>query len=287
MRTVCIKTNNLKSIEYLLEKLNNFELENIYYSHKKFKIYDNIIIHFKGKNERLFLQKISNVLASLVIEVYEEEIISKLLLGEYFYFNQFERDKILDNTIVDLYNDEEALYPSKKTYKLLCSDFYEYLKENKSIVLKGFITFRIKNYIEVLMDQIDKSVNKFIIEREYTEFISLLKMYTENEPSKCNTVNLIYNNSKTILLDEHKNVILADTNIFNAKYLSDISFSSNDYALNNLLTLNPKNIIIHLVDRAADEFINTIKLVFENRVHFCSDCSICKLYKNKEAIVKS
>ena len=29
-----------------------------------------------------------------------------------------------------------------------------------------------------------------------------------------------------------------------------------------------------------NEFINTLQLVFENRIHLCTDCNICKLYKN-------
>ena len=40
--------------------------------------------------------------------------------------------------------------------------------------------------------------------------------------------------------------------------------------------------IIHLIDNNIDEFIATLKLVFENRVTYCNDCSICKLYKNKK-----
>ena len=53
--------------------------------------------------------------------------------------------------------------------------------------------------------------------------------------------------------------------------MSDISFSSNDYALNTLLNLVPKKIYIHLLDGESDEFINTIKLIFEDRVEFSSD----------------
>ena len=69
--------------------------------------------------------------------------------------------------------------------------------------------------------------------------------------------------------------------MFNAKYLSDITFSANDYALNTLLTLVPSKIYIHLIDNNIDEFITTLKLIFENRVIYCNDCTICKMYKNK------
>ena len=48
-------------------------------------------------------------------------------------------------------------------------------------------------------------------------------------------------------LDENKNIIPLDDSIYQAKYLSDISFSKNDYTLNTLLTLLPKKIYIHLL----------------------------------------
>ena len=76
-----------------------------------------------------------------------------------------------------------------------------------------------------------------------------------------------------------KNVILNSDELFNAKYLSDISFSSNDYTLNSLLSLLPKKIYIHLIDHQIDEFINTLHLIFENRVSLCLNCDICNLYK--------
>ena len=80
------------------------------------------------------------------------------------------------------------------------------------------------------------------------------------------------------MLNENKNIIALDDNIFDAKYLSDISFSSNDYALNALLTLLPKKIEIHLIGY-EDEFINTLKLIFGLRISICTDCNICRTYR--------
>ena len=284
MKSICIKTTNQKVIEYLLEKLNNFELKDIYFSSKKFKIYHNIIIHYKDKNDKLFFKKVSNLLASLIIDLFEQNIIKILIKSEYFYFDNLEQNQIAYNTFDDLFDKEEAIFNKDKRTKLLSKNFYDYFKTNHSVVLKGFIPFRTKEYIEVLLEQIDRSVNKYIIEKEYVEFISLLKVYVNSEPSSFDVIHLIYHNGRPILLDENKNIINTETDMFNAKYLSDISFSSNDYALNTLLNLIPKKIYIHLVDENTDEFINTIKLIFEDRAQFCTDCSICKIYKKSPAV---
>lgn len=71
----------------------------------------------------------------------------------------------------------------------------------------------------------------------------------------------------------------------NAKFLSDITFSSNDYLLNTLLDLLPKNIYIHVQDNSNDEFIHTLSLIFESRIHLCTDCNICHIYQAKTADV--
>ena len=284
MKSICIKLTNQNTAKYLLEQLDNFELDSIYFSYKKFKIYYNVIIHYKGKNIDLFCKNLAKILSFTIIDLYEENIIKNLIKSEYFYFDSLERQQIANTTYEDLYEAEESVYKPEKRFELIYQTLYNYLNSNHSIVLKGFITFRLKAYFEAILEQIDKSVSKFIVEKEYAEFISLLKIYVNSEKTTCKEVHLIYYNFKPILLDENKNIIKIEDDLLNSKYLSDITFSSNDYTLNTLLNLVPKKIHIHLVDENIDEFINTIKLIFEERVDFCNDCEICKIYQKRHAI---
>ena len=284
MKSVCIKFINKETAKYLLEQLNNFEIDNIYFSYRKFKTYHNVIIHFKGNNIDYFIKELSQTLSLIIIDLYEKNIIDNLIKSEYFYFENLERKKIANITFEDLYDTEEAIYSATERFNILYETLYNYLLSNRSLIFKGFITFRIKKYFESLLEQIDKSVSKFIVEKEYTEFISLLRMYINSEKSLCNEVHLIYYNFKPILLDESKDIINIEEDVLNRKYLSDITFSNNDYTLNTLLNLIPKKINIHLIDENIDEFINTIKLIFEDRVTFCNDCSICKAYKKNHAV---
>lgn len=171
-------------------------------------------------------------------------------------------------------------YYLKNKYKALHQTFNKYLSNNKKLYLNGFIIFRLTKYVEILGNIVDEAVNSFIIEKEYKEFISLLKLYINSQKSKTGIVHIIYSSNFTILLDENKNIIENSKDIFNAKFLSDISFSTNDYTLNNLLELLPKKIFIHLIDNTIDEFVKTLSLIFEKRLFICNDCNICSLYKN-------
>ena len=267
MKSLCIKTNNTNTLEYLLNEFKLLELNNIYFSQNEFKHYKNIIIHYTGKDNNLFINKISSILSLFVIDELEYDLLNKNLIQNYFYFDSNERKKILDLCFEITTDDFGTLFDKK--FNSLHNEFFNFISENKTIVLNGFMNFRIKKYLEILDEISSEAVNNFIIEKEYLEFISLLKLYINTQSSTCNVVHIIYSNEESILLDQNKNKIDIQTELFSAKYLSDISFSSNDYTLNSLLTLLPKEIYIHLTDNYIDEFINTLKLIFEKRVHIC------------------
>lgn len=278
MKSICIKTNNENLLDYLLNELDYIEVKPVAISKNQFKNYKNIIIHYSGNDNKKFVHEVSCILSCLVIDELEESFLKMILLKNYFYFNSTEMKHILE-LCYEIFSDDFNTYFDKK-HNLLIDSFENYLITNKSIILTGFINFRIKNYMTILEDVVDEAVNSFVVEKEYLEFISLLKMYVNSQNSNCDVVHLIYNKNNSTLLDKDKNQINVSDDIFKAKYLSDISFSSNDYALNTLLTLVPKKIHIHLIDNCIDEFIHTISLIFENRVEICTDCSICKIYKN-------
>lgn len=275
MKSFCIKTNNEKIIHYLLKNLETSSLENIYFIHKEFKHYQNVIVHYKGTTESLFLGYLSDLLTNCILFFYEPILLKRLLNFHYFYFDEFEKKQIEKNCYEYILSEENTSLRYRK--EEIWTSVLTYVHENKSMILDGFVSFRLEQYHETLEEIMDYSVNQYIIEKEYTEFINLLKLYIESKESISSIVHLVYTNGESILLNEDKNIISLEDNIFNAKYLSDISFSSNDYALNALLTLLPKKIEIHLIGY-EDEFINTLKLIFGTRISICTDCNLCRTY---------
>lgn len=272
MKSFCFKTNNTQILNYLLNRIQEIDFENLIYSQNQFKIYKNITIHYRGNNNNKFYNFLTELIGEVVIEFYEEKILKQLINYNYFYFDEYEKNKILENCM-------QLIEPEMYNTKLLDNkNIKEYVKENKAMILDGFVYFRLRAYLEYLDEVVDSGVNQFVTEKEYREFISLLRVYVESKVPEYNLLHLIYINGESILLDEKRNIVSVSENIYNAKYLSDISFSSNDFALNTLLCLLPRRIEIHLIDD-EDEFINTLKLIFEGRVTICKDCDICKTYK--------
>ena len=279
MSSLCIKTNNEDILKYLQSEFSSFNMLNTFYSKNKFKNYNNIIIHYTGKDKELFYTKLATILSYLVIDCFETNIIKTILHSNYFYFEDYEFTKILNLCEENLCESVEFSLPNRQL--LLFDIFYQYISNNHSIVLAGFINFRLNKYRKLLEDLIDLSVNEFIIEREYLEFVSLLRIYINSQPSTNIPVHIISLGNDILLLDNNMQKISVDKNLLKAKYLSDVSFSNNDYVLNTLLTLLPQKIYLHLVSPSNNsDFINTLKLIFENRIEICYDCNICNIYKN-------
>jgi len=274
-KSICIKTKNKNISEYLLKELEYFDFQDIYVSCYDFKYYNNTIIHYVGKNVDIFLNKISTLLAYVVIDFYEPALIKNLINTNYFYFSTEEKKQIFNSCLTNV-----DFRSSITMFNIISNSFYAYFSNNKYVILDGFVNFRLQDYLKELDSIVDMCVNKFIIDREYNEFINLLKTYIQTTPCNSTVIHLIYRNEDSMLLDEDKHLIEFNNNLFNQKYISDISFSSNDFALNSLLSLLPSKLYIHLIDK-EDDFINTLKLIFDKRVFICKDCDLCNLYKNK------
>jgi putative sporulation protein YtxC len=285
MVSLCIKTNNSSCLNYLLNELKHVELDKVYYVQKKFKHYNNIIIHYLGNNISKFYSKISSIISFMIIDELEESILLQILSYNYFYFNTYERGKILTICYEIMGENFHANFNQK--YNSLYNELYSIISNNKNIFLPGIINFRLTKYNKILSSTINDAVNNFIIEKEYLEFISLLKLYINSNSCKSGIIHLIYSENDTLLLDENKNIINPNNEIFKAKILSDISFSANDYILNTLLDLLPNKIFIHLINKPIDEFINTLLQVFQNRISLCTNCNICKIYKNSDKLIKN
>ena len=146
-------------------------------------------------------------------------------------------------------------------YKILCDTltkcilfFYE-KKILKNIISYNYFYFDNIESKQILDECLDLVVSDDEIYKEKYESINILHLYVNSKESLVDYIHLVYVNKESILLDKNKNIIQTDDKLFDAKYLSDISFSSNDYSLNALLNLLPKKLYIHLANNYEDEFI--------------------------------
>lgn len=275
MKSFCIKNNNDKILDYLLTEINNIDLKNVFVSQNDFKLYKNVIVHYTGNDEKKFVHELSNVLMNCIMKFYEKNIVKRVVNCDFFYFEPKEKSIIYDNCYELLENSDSDEFQIRKDKIFEC--LVDYISEHKFFILDGFVNFRLFEYNSLIEECVDTAVNKYIIDKEYKEFIELLRGYIASQKNRTDVIHVIYSNNEPILMDEGQNILVYDNKFEYPKYLSDITFSSKDYCLNALLNLLPKKIIIHLLVE-EDEFVETLKLIFQNRLMICRECSICKTF---------
>lgn len=269
MISICFKSNNREKLNFIENQITSCKIPNIYYYQKKFSKYNNLIIHYLGKKESDFYNALSNIFFNYLKKYVENSQIDSILKYEYFYFNQTEKNIIQKKCTNELNTNESKSI----VHNILYKNLKEYFSTHKKAHLNGFIYFRLYEYKSLLEKILNNCINNYIIEKEYYDYIELLKKYINTQLSQSEELHLLYSKDLKILLDAEKNIISNSEN--HQIYLSDITFSSNDFILNALLSYLPKKIIIHQ-STSDDNFLKFLKIIFENRYEICNKCETCK-----------
>jgi len=223
---------------------------------------------------------ISNALADFIIQEYEEKLISRIINTNYCYFNLDEKKDIFELSLKIVQNDDKNLVNSLfqvHRRNVIIRRLIEYLENSDSIILEGFVNFRLKDYLKDLEEVVEKAVDDFLMEREYNEFIRLLKYFVEIQEPKFEVIHVLVGyDSKYVLLDEKHREI---TNECIQEFVNDITqgdINYDDLLVGSLITMAPKKVVIHSNGQFKNrELLETIKNVFNGKVVLCSQCELC------------
>jgi len=223
---------------------------------------------------------VSNALADYIIRQYEEKLISRIINSNYCYFSSTEKKDILNITLRNIRNDDNNFFNNLfqiRRRNIIVRKLIDYFESSNSLILDGFVNFRLKDYIKDLEEIVDKAVDDFLMEREYKEFIRLLRYFVDIQDPKFDTIHVIAGfDNKYMLLDETRKEI---TNECIQEFVNEISegeINYDDLLVSSLITFAPKKIIIHCTGQLKNkELLETIKNVFSDKVLICSGCEIC------------
>lgn len=64
-----------------------------------------------------------------------------------------------------------------------------------------------------LEDSVDIAIDEYLMDKEYNEFIKLLRHFVDLQEPKRDLVNVVFSNHKIILMDENLNYIERDSSL--------------------------------------------------------------------------
>ncbi|MEW6724946.1 MAG: putative sporulation protein YtxC [Bacillota bacterium] len=238
--------------------------------------------NLSGKARRLFRHYLANALSDVIVNDWEKRYIDRLLKVNYSYFTPDEQaviKELADQQLDRGYGIETKRALARIDRKgRIFERLKSFLENVDELVMEGFIAFRCKDYLVEVEDALDHAIDDFMLEKEYKEFIRLLKYFVDVQEPKIDEVHVIYGGPNLFrLVDSHDNVISNEylEEIVVEMVDSDINYE--DLLISALITIAPRRITLHCPgDLKRSEGIQTIVNVFTGRVTFCRGCKLCQ-----------
>lgn len=229
----------------------------------------------------IFNLYMSNILYNVVIDEFSEKEMQSFLSDTYFFL-KYDEIKDVKKLSMEALKSEGAILNEYMVYfrnrkNSIIQKIMECLEENKEINIKGFLTFRMKELVEDLESIIDKVVESYMVEKEYNEFINLLKYFVELQDSKIDKINILIQKDGTYLVEDGDGRNIMNTffsDLSEAKFTGTVNIE--DMLISGLITNSPGKVTIHGAENCLNkEIIDTISKVFEGRAEVCSGCDMC------------
>ncbi len=241
-------------------------------------------IDFDQKKNFSTLEYLATIIADIVVDHLEKKFINRIIKHKYNNFSLDERD-IIEEMTVDHLN--ESLTPDKNLGKILRREeitrqTIRYFNKNQDLNVEGFVRFRLKDYIDELKLAVELAVDDFIIEKEYNEFIDLLKYFVDIQEPRIKQANVTQTkNGSFKILDKLGNVI---NNEYLEGYLAEMfdgEVEYEDLLVSALINVAAEKIVLHF---KKPDIEDTVRKIFDERVEVCDGCDLCNVSGNKSLI---
>lgn len=235
-----------------------------------------------GGGEQDTLKKIhsyylANALAETILHQWEKDHVRWILRKKY----KLKREETAQ-VLAKVFEYLNKTLTERKSYVInrkttLVNQIITCLENQPLFDIEGFLRFRASDYKEQVEKAVSHVVDEYVLEKEYIEFIELLKHFVDSQVPRMHTLHVgITPAGKFHLYNEVGKKVTSE-------YLDDLSFAScgNEYSYEDMLVsaliaVAPRKIVLHIRYEGYKDTLNTIVQVFEGRVSYCNEgCFIC------------
>ncbi len=225
----------------------------------------------KPRCNRAFVEQLSSVLADYMMSAYDGMLLNRIAKKNYGYLRPNERRDIIGIAQRKLKENDQNFFDTViriRRRNLVTRRLTDFLNQSNHIILEGFVTFRMQEYVKELEEIMDWAVRQYLVEKEYQEFIKLLTCFVQMQKPKFQCVHIIAEKDSSFsVYDENMERISEQWFSEWAEDQTDGSIKEEDLLISFLISAAPKQIILHNVsDINNRELLDTIMQVFSGRV---------------------
>lgn len=205
-------------------------------------------------------RKYIRALSRYIIDRYETKILKRIIAKNYP-----EIPHITVNEILKLKENENIAERRMVVEEIL----REYFSENNQGSVEGIVNFRLYEYKKILNSMAENMVDLYYLNREYDDFVELLKYFISVQTSRPELIFIIVNKygMYNVLSDKRKDItkeVMAD--LVPPEEAENIAYD--DLLISMLISLAPEKIIIENKENIKNQqLFETIEKVFETVIY--------------------
>jgi putative sporulation protein YtxC len=225
--------------------------------------------------------QVSEIIAEYIVAKCEPQCVFKEIQRKYKYLSAEERKAVHDKAtrFLNKCNNNESLnlLMNFGRKNRIARKIIKYLETNNRLLIDGFIKFCLSDYLNEIRFAVELAVEEYQDEKEYNEFIKLLRYFVDSQTPKVLEVNLMMGDNGVFHLWD-KNGHKIEEKYMNY-YLEDMvanQINLDDVLISILITIAPRKIILHNVSSdKSSKPVEMIRNVFQGKIENCSGCTRC------------
>lgn len=229
----------------------------------------------------VFRRAVADSLTYVITQDWEKAHIRRLVRESYNHFGPGELEAVC--AFVDQAVAAAAFEGTDRGTKIL-TRLLEFLERNDEVVLDGFVRFRLRDYLEELEDAVDRAVDEYLMEREYKEFIRLLRYFIEMQESRIEEVHVLVSATGIYRLVDRENQPLQSDHLDEGIIqMMEGDMGYEDLLVSSLIALAPRLVTIHIKDATQKlPSLDTLTSIFAERLLVCKGCQLCACGRSEE-----
>lgn len=155
----------------------------------------------------------------------------------------------------------------------------ESLRQQQPLSVDAVVRFRLRDPLKGVEKAVDMVVDQFLSDREYEEFVSMLRYMLDQQPQRQQVLHVFCSDERVWICDAEGRLVRDEEVSTAAAVVSDgEEVNAEDLAMSILITRSPCRIVIHDITRTAPwpSFSETVERVFLERTDRCKHCSTCR-----------
>ncbi|MDR0268777.1 putative sporulation protein YtxC [Paenibacillus sp.] len=234
---------------------------------------------FKGNQLQQVYETAARTVAEYILLEKEQKLVEKILEDEFDFPEPEEHAQILKQCLMILERNPELNEPWGRRRGMLEQGIRQCLTERPLLHIDGFLTFRAQTYVKELREIVEYAVDEFLMDRQYEEFVHMLKYFVYFQQPQVPLVHLIHKGGQDILLldEEMEPLQYRNDESVVVERLDQQDLQMEDAVVTTLISVSPAKIIIHTREPHM-AIIRTLSQIFEQRMEICRYCPDCHAY---------